>query len=99
MSLKSHTISTKLQKLCLSRSRAVGAKFLKGASISEKIVLDFRRVTSGSFSARLQVLFERFLRGGGFGGELSKPLSTKEDEQELNSMSVAIQVQFRTDRE
>lgn len=67
--------------------------------MSEKIVLDFRRVTSESFSARLQVLFERFLRGGAFGGELSKPLSTKDDEQELNSMSVAIRVQFRTDRE
>lgn len=33
------------------------------------------------------------------GGELSKPLSTSEEEQELNSKSVAIQMQIKTDRE
>jgi hypothetical protein len=44
------------------------------------------------------VLFDRFFRGGGFGGELSKPLSTREDEQELNSMSVAIESPEKTDR-
>lgn len=45
------------------------------------------------------MLLDRRLRGGGFGGELSKPLSTSDEEQELNSMSVAIQLQIKTDRE
>jgi hypothetical protein len=46
------------------------------------------------------VLFDRFFLGGGLGGAekpLSKPLSMSDDEQELFSMSVAIQSQMKTD--
>lgn len=44
------------------------------------------------------MLLERLFRGGGFGGELSKPLSTIDDEHELNSMSVAIELQLKTEK-
>lgn len=99
--------STKLQKPCFKRSFACGAKFFKGAKKnSEKVfVLDFLRALvqlslgSRSFSTKLQVLFDRRFLGGGFGGELlSKPLSASDEEQSLNSMSVAIQFSFKTDR-
>lgn len=43
------------------------------------------------------MLFDRFLRGGGLGGKLSNPLSSSLAEQELNSMSVAIQLRDQTE--
>lgn len=96
---------TSVQKLCLSFSFAFGAKFFRGAKNSENPRdvdffpdENFTSSSSGSVSIRLQVLLVRRFRGGGFGGELSKPLSTNDDEQELTSLSVAIQMQFKTDQ-
>lgn len=97
--------ATKDQKLCFNFSFAFGAKFLNGAKNSENArELDFLPdenftiSSSGSVSIKLQVLFVRRFLGGGFGGGLSKPLSTNDDEHELISLSVAIQMQFKTDQ-
>lgn len=91
--LQAMCIITKVHQLCFNFSFAVGPKFLRNCEKLFVLVFFVKTFSSTIFSARLQVLFDRFFRGGGFGAvELSKPLSTSDDEQELLSMSVAIQI-------